>query len=60
MIRILHIELIVSETVDERQRYVSQYKCPETEVVITSLPDGSGHLEHYSYGALVVPKLIKS
>ena len=59
MIKILYIEPVVSDIVDEWERYLSQYKGPETEVVVTSLPEGPRHLEYYSYGALVVPKLLK-
>ena len=59
MTKILYILPMVAETVDERKRYLSQYKCPETEVAVTSLPEGPRHLLYYSYGALVVPKLLK-
>jgi len=58
MTKLLYIEPVVSEMVGEWTRYLSQYKCPETEVVVTSLPEGPRHLEYYSYGALVVPKLL--
>ena len=58
MTKLLYIEPVVSEMVGEWTRYLSQYKYPETEVVVTSLPEGPRHLEYYSYGALVVPKLL--
>jgi Hydantoin racemase len=58
MTKLLYVEPVVSEMVGEWTRYLSQYKQPETEVVVTSLPEGPRHLEYYSYGALVVPKLL--
>lgn len=57
--RVLYIEPVVSETVDSWKRYLSQFKGPETELEVTSLTEGPKHLEYYSYGALVVPKILK-
>lgn len=57
--RVLYIEPVVSEIVDSWKGYLSQFKGPETELEATSLTEGPRHLEYYSYGALVVPKILK-
>ncbi|MDI6869176.1 MAG: aspartate/glutamate racemase family protein [Coprothermobacterota bacterium] len=58
--KILYINPVLSSEIDEEmKRYLSQFKRPETEVVVTSLPEGPRHLEYYSYGSLVVPQLLK-
>lgn len=57
--RVLYIEPVVSEIVDSWKGYLSQFKGPETELEVTSLAEGPKHLEYYSYGSLVVPKILK-
>jgi len=57
--RVLYIEPVVSELVDSWKGYLSQFKGPETDLEVTSLTEGPRHLEYYSYGALVVPKILK-
>lgn len=57
--RVLYIEPVVSELVDSWKGYLSQFKSPETELEVTSLTEGPRHLEYYSYGSLVVPKILK-
>ena len=57
--RVLYIEPVVSELVDSWKGYLSQFKDPETELEVTSLTEGPRHLEYYSYGSLVVPKILK-
>lgn len=57
--RVLYIEPVVSETVDSWKEYLSQFKGSETELKVVSITEGPRHLEYYSYGALVVPKLLK-
>ena len=57
--RVLYIEPVVSELVDSWKEYLSQFKSPETELEVTSLTEGPRHLEYYSYGSLVVPKILK-
>ena len=57
--KVLYIEPVVSETVDSWKVYLSQFKDPETELEVTSLTEGPRHLEYYSYGSLVVPKILK-
>lgn len=57
--RVLYIEPVVSELVDSWKGYLSQFKGPETELEVTSLTEGPRHLEYYSYGSLVVPKILK-
>ena len=57
--RVLYIEPVVSEIVDSWKGYLSQFKGPETELEVTSLTEGPKHLEYYSYGSLVVPKILK-
>lgn len=57
--KVLYIEPVVSETVDLWERYLSKFKGPETELEVTSLTEGPRHLEYYSYGSLVVPKILK-
>jgi len=57
--RVLYIEPVVSEIVDSWKGYLSQFKGPETELEVTSLTEGPRHLEYYSYGSLVVPKILK-
>ena len=57
--RVLYIEPVVSEIADSWKRYLSQFKGPETELEVISLNEGPRHLEYYSYGSLVVPKILK-
>ena len=57
--RVLYIEPVVSELVDSWKGYLSQFKGPETELEVTSLTEGPRHLRYYSYGSLVVPKILK-
>ena len=58
--KILYINPVWHSEIDEEMKsYLSQFKRPETEVVVTSLPKGPKHLEYYSYGSLVVPQLLK-
>ena len=57
--RVLYIEPVVSEHVDSSKGYLSQFKGPETELEVTSLTDGPRRLTYYSYGSLVVPKILK-
>ena len=57
--RVLYIEPVVSEIVDSWKKYLSQFKGPETELEVTSLTEGPRHLRYYSYGSLVVPKILK-
>ena len=57
--RLLYIEPVVSETADPWKGYLSQFKGPETELEVISLTEGPRHLEYYSYGSLVVPKILK-
>ena len=57
--RVLYIEPVVSEIVDSWKGYLSQFKSPDTELEVTSLTEGPKHLEYYSYGSLVVPKILK-
>ncbi len=57
--RVLYIEPVVSELVDSWKGYLAQFKGPETELEVTSLTEGPRHLEYYSYGSLVVPKILK-
>jgi len=57
--RVLYIEPVVSDTVDFWKGYLSQFKDPETELEVTSLTEGPRHLRYYSYGSLVVPKILK-
>lgn len=57
--RVLYIEPVVSEIVDDWRKYLSRFKSLNTEIEVTSLTEGPRHLEYYSYGSLVVPKLLK-
>jgi len=57
--KVLYIEPVVSETADPWEGYLSQFKGPETELEVISLTEGPRHLEYYSYGSLVVPKILK-
>ncbi|MGB9898786.1 aspartate/glutamate racemase family protein [Thermanaerothrix sp.] len=57
--KILYIEPVVSEMVDSWEEYLSKFKSPNTELEVTSLPEGPRHLEYYSYGPLVVPQILK-
>ena len=60
--RVLHIRPIVTENVTgnvDFKGYLSQFQSPETELEVTSLTEGPRHLEYYSYGSLVVPKILK-
>lgn len=56
--KVLYIEPVVSELVDSWKGYLSRFKSPETELEVTSLTEGPRHLGYYSYGSLVVPKII--
>lgn len=57
--RVLYIEPVVSEIVDDWRKYLSRFESLNTEIEVTSLAEGPRHLEYYSYGSLVVPKLLK-
>jgi len=57
--RVLYIEPAVSQHVDSIKGYLSQFKGPETDLEVTCLTEGPRHLEYYSYGSLVVPKILK-
>jgi len=57
--RVLYINPVVIEGVDPFKGYLSQFKDPETELEVTSLTEGPRHLRYYSYGSLVVPKILK-
>jgi len=57
--KVLYIEPVVSKIVDSLRAYLSQSKDIGTELEVISLAEGPRHLEYYSYGALVVPKILK-
>jgi len=57
--RVLYIDPLVSEFIDSWKGYLSQFKGSETEIEVTSLIEGPRHLEYYSYGALIIPKIFK-
>ena len=57
--RVLYIRPLVIESVNFKEYLLSQSKDPETELEVTSLTEGPRHLVYYSYGALVVPKILK-
>lgn len=57
--RLLYIEPVVSDIIDPWKGYLSQFKDPKTELEVISLTEGPRHLEYYSYGSLVVPKILK-
>ena len=57
--KVLYIEPVVSKIVDSWRAYLSQSKDLGTELKVISLTEGPRHLEYYSYGALVVPKILK-
>jgi len=42
MRKILYFEPVVSEMVDSWQKYLSQFKRPETELEVTSLAESQG------------------
>lgn len=57
--RILYIEPAKSEMDHEWKEYLSRFCGKETEVDVVSLPEGPKHLEYYSYGSIVVPRILK-
>ena len=57
--RILYINPVVIDSNDPFKEYLSKFKDPETELEITSLDEGPRHLRYYSYGSLVVPKILR-